>query len=1216
MALFRSLLNEHRIDVFGLSETWLIESDVVAFPDYVIYRQCQETRKRGLALGVHRSLSNNLRTVAVPAIGEIELLACSIDLGNETANLATFYIPPANEYALTRTACIKLFTCIPQPSIFTGDLNGHHQVWGCADTDARGRLVMDVIEELGLTIVNDGSITRIARPPLRPSAIDLTFSSPSLSLSLNWRVLEDRGGSDHYPTVSTLSYNHNAIRRLPRRRQHDLTKNIDWGCFADEVALKIPEISALSFEQKFEAFRDTLVEAAETAQTKSLPSDEQAWQYSTTSPWWDEEVGVAHRSLIQAERFFKRSGTQDAFDQVMEKQREFQRLRHTKKQESWRSRCEEFDEHTPLSELFGAARRYRNRAAASEPTMTDETLHLFAKRLAPDSTFCPPTFEQSRDDPIGELSDEFTMDEFETVLASANDSAPGVDRIKYSMLTHLTHESKQFLLDLYNEAYRESKVPAWWKVAKVVAIKKPGKDAREPSAWRPISLLSVVRKVFEKLQLLRLEFWAERNQILSDHQWAFRKGRSTMDCLTLLLNHIYSAFERKQVVVAVFLDIEGAFDNVDINILCEKLMWLGVSRKSLKMIWELMSERRLLFESASGEVFERVGYKGLPQGASNSPFMYAAYTQDLCEVLGPEVEIIEFADDVAILTRHKDEEMATRSMQVALDSVWQWFRRHGLTLSCTKTVAQMFSRRHTLYLPELTVQSPTSSDRIDIWNKEPSVTYLGRKFDRKLLMNVDVAYSVKRCEQRINFMRSITGTWWGAHPSSLLTLFNSCIRPVLEYGTIVRLRLKKNQLLKLQRVQWKAIRIAGGFMMTTPCCAMEVLLGVMPLELRFQQLVTQYLLKVVSLQRSNILSGFFELLRLRPEHPHLREFTRVIALDPPLLPPGYPFTVPYESLIHHPTVDNRMYEGYHRLPIGSRPARAVTLFDNLFPLEEHFLHLFTDGSSIDGATGLGIWGTFEHEEHHRLPSPASVFTAEIRAIFECAKWISNNGSTGQAFQINTDSYSGIQALQNRRMTVHSHPAVVECKRVLQELADAGVSVKLSWVPAHVGIQGNETADRLAGEGALMDEPTLQQMSGHREYYPVFKRWIQIDWQTIWEKEKRGRHTFSITPTVKKKPWFKGLNLTRHQVVFINRCMTNHTRTNSHLSRFGIVDSPLCECGTGYATVEHYIKNCPNIDHQQQPQHLNSKPLRDLAALGCWEELSQLADYCRLHKIPI
>lgn len=162
-------------------------------------------------------------------------------------------------------------------------------------------------------------------------------------------------------------------------------KNIDWTCFAAEIASKLPEMSGLSFEEKFESLRDTIISSTELAQTKELPSEKQAWSYSSTNPWWDEEVGVAYRAMIQAERNFRRIGTAEAYDQLMNEQKASDRLRFSKKQQPWREHCEKFDEHTPISELFRAAKRFRNRETSSDPTMTDETLHLFAKRLAPDS---------------------------------------------------------------------------------------------------------------------------------------------------------------------------------------------------------------------------------------------------------------------------------------------------------------------------------------------------------------------------------------------------------------------------------------------------------------------------------------------------------------------------------------------------------------------------------------------------------------------------------------------------------------------------------------------------------------------------------------------------------------------------------------------------------------------------------------------------------------
>ena len=137
--------------------------------------------------------------------------------------------------------------------------------------------------------------------------------------------------------------------------------------------------------------------------------------------------------------------------------------------------------------------------------------------------------------------------------------------------------------------------------------------------------------------------------------------------------------------------------------------------------------------------------------------------------------MIEFADDTTLITRHKDERQAVACMQLAVDNVVRTYCSLGLEVSETKTVAQIFSRRHTTIQPELTIQAGISGDRVGVWNRDVAVTYLGRRPDRKLLMNADVLYTQQRCEQKLNFMRAIAGTWWGAHPSSMLTLFLSSV---------------------------------------------------------------------------------------------------------------------------------------------------------------------------------------------------------------------------------------------------------------------------------------------------------------------------------------------------------------------------------------------------------------------------------------------------------
>lgn len=296
--------------------------------------------------------------------------------------------------------------------------------------------------------------------------------------------------------------------------------------------------------------------------------------------------------------------------------------------------------------------------------MSYETLQGFSKRLAPDTTPEAPAFFYDSGPVWSGFDTEFGLHELELALSLARDTAPGVDQVKSSMLVNLPPEAKTTLLDLYNEAFNDSKVPSCWNLVRVIGLKKPGKDAKQPESWRPLCMLSCVRKVYERMLLNRLEYWAETNGILSENQFAFRKGRSTMDCLTVLLNKIYTAFECKKIVVVVFLDVEGAFDNVNILKLCWKMCLSGVSAKLVNAIYALVSRRRLLFVDDDGNSFERSGYKGLPQGAPTSPFLYNLYTADLRNVVSPDISVIEFADDVLLCVEDRSEENAVRSIKV------------------------------------------------------------------------------------------------------------------------------------------------------------------------------------------------------------------------------------------------------------------------------------------------------------------------------------------------------------------------------------------------------------------------------------------------------------------------------------------------------------------------------------------------------------------------
>lgn len=136
------------------------------------------------------------------------------------------------------------------------------------------------------------------------------------------------------------------------------------------------------------------------------------------------------------------------------------------------------------------------------------------------------------------MDDDFNLFELKIAISNSKDTTPGRDRISYSMLKNLPDVAIKIILDVYNQIWNEGTLPKDWKNAIVIPVAKPGKDATKSSSYRPIALTSTLCKVMEKMIVRRLNYFLEKNEILSSAQSGFRRKRSTMDALILFENEV------------------------------------------------------------------------------------------------------------------------------------------------------------------------------------------------------------------------------------------------------------------------------------------------------------------------------------------------------------------------------------------------------------------------------------------------------------------------------------------------------------------------------------------------------------------------------------------------------------------------------------------------------------------------------------------------------
>ena len=168
----------------------------------------------------------------------------------------------------------------------------------------------------------------------------------------------------------------------------------------------------------------------------------------------------------------------------------------------------------------------------------------------------------------------------------------GPDCIPVVVLKNCGPELSYILAKLFNNCLKESCFSDCWKVSSVVPVFKNVGERSTAENYRPVSLLSVVSKVFEKLVNNRIVDHPEKCGLFSDFQYGFRSSRSTADLLTVVSDRIARAFNRSGAIRAVALDISKAFDRVWHAGLINKLKSYGISGQIFGLISSFLSNRQ------------------------------------------------------------------------------------------------------------------------------------------------------------------------------------------------------------------------------------------------------------------------------------------------------------------------------------------------------------------------------------------------------------------------------------------------------------------------------------------------------------------------------------------------------------------------------------------------------------------------------------------------
>ena len=235
----------------------------------------------------------------------------------------------------------------------------------------------------------------------------------------------------------------------------------------------------------------------------------------------------------------------------------------------------------------------------------------------------------------------------------------------------------QPIADLVNLSFEQGKYIDPLKLSNTIPIFKKKGSELEVSNYRPISLLSNINKIFEKIMYTRIYDFLNMNKCLYKNQFGFRKNHSTIHALIDLTEDIREALDKNEFAVGIFIDLQKAFDTVDHIILLKKLDHYGI--RGVANLWfQSYLTNRLQFVSINGFTSDTILMPiGVPQGSILGPLLFLIYINDFHQSISfsnPR----HFADDTNLLIRDKSLKKIRKKLNLDLRFVSRWLRANKI----------------------------------------------------------------------------------------------------------------------------------------------------------------------------------------------------------------------------------------------------------------------------------------------------------------------------------------------------------------------------------------------------------------------------------------------------------------------------------------------------------------------------------------------------------
>ena len=466
-----------------------------------------------------------------------------------------------------------------------------------------------------------------------------------------------------------------------------------------------------------------------------------------------------------------------------------------------------------------------NCTITDEQTMADEFNKFFSQAgkkiyetVSPITTK-PTDYVQDKDIPPLEFRNIQQAEVIETINNMEPKTSIDASGINSKMLKFIKYEIAKPLTHLFNLSITTGVFPAKLKVARTIPIFKAG-DNTSCDNYRPISLLSAISKVLEKIVARSLVNHLEENNLIYENQYGFLKNRSTVHNILQLTNKIAKELNERKFVIGVFLDLRKAFDVVSHDILIDKLRKLGINNKALDWFISYLNNRQQYVDINGKHSTKRLIDISVIQGSILGPILFICFINDLH--LATDLLTLLFADDTAAIDSDIDLPTLIDRVNGEIQKIANWFRANRMAVNVTKTKYIVFRPRGTKITIDLDkdglvyndneLGKPTDINKISklgrIHNDNTDKTerqykFLGVYIDEYLSFDYHCTHIGNKLAASnfiINRAKNLLS------PNTLKTLYYSLIHPHLLYCLPIYSCTSQKNINKIFNMQKKAIR--------------------------------------------------------------------------------------------------------------------------------------------------------------------------------------------------------------------------------------------------------------------------------------------------------------------------------------------------------------------------------------------------------------------------